>query len=265
MADPAVSHLVDRPDSVGYELSFFNATNDIHTPAGRCSPRPSGLESTVDREAAELLIRHEAADRYELPPDGTESGLPAAAPPAHGDPSTLLDHYVQRLSALDLEVIAVDRSDPATAGQLGPGRRRKPGLPPLPEPATAAGQPLPPSAVTSLVVDVLSPARWEHRNQDDDHRSCPSPGATRLVDVEIAVPGSIPSRGSGLGPRRVAADPRPFAVELLTVFVQAMFVQAMPHLPTGTPRHPGPAVHTEPGTAAGLYTMDSRRPRVAGP
>ncbi|MET0233891.1 MAG: hypothetical protein ABW224_04555 [Kibdelosporangium sp.] len=200
-----------------------------------------------------------------------------------------------------------------------------------------------------LLVDVLTPTRWEPWNQYNDHRSYPSPRAAYLIDVEIVVakqrwlfdplrrstvgstvppldrgvrlefarrperlstgygdfadaltelelghlagalvenaarhrlrafadengvtlePGDfrstaeIPKRSSGLGPRGLAADPRPLPVEALT-----SVMHAMENLPDGTLTHPGLrhrlAVHNVVGVQDGWYTRDIRRPGAA--
>jgi ribosomal protein S12 methylthiotransferase accessory factor len=174
-ADPTLPHLVDRLESIGYDLAFFDATNDFGIPAVISVARYQGVdsdapqifyaagahpdprramlsaaveiavdvESTVDREAAEprtyardrlrrLLAEPDlirtmsehvavnalaaAADRHDFLLDQPEVDLSAAALPEFDDLSTLLAHYVDRL---DLEVIAVDQSDPVIAGRLG--------------------------------------------------------------------------------------------------------------------------------------------------
>jgi ribosomal protein S12 methylthiotransferase accessory factor len=174
-ADSAVSHLADRLESIGYELTFFDATGDFGIPAIMSVARYQGsrsdapqifyaagahpsphramlsaavelavdVESTVDREAASPetysldrlrqllaspdLIRTmpehvavnalaEAADRHDFLLDQPEVDLSSAALPEFDDLSTLLAHYVDRL---DLEVIAVDQSDPVIASRLG--------------------------------------------------------------------------------------------------------------------------------------------------
>ena len=178
-AGAVLPHLTDRLESLGYDLRFFDATNDLGIPAVLSLARYRGadpnvpqayfaagahpdprrallgaaaevavdVESTVDKDPAlrdparlrrmleEPWLIHtmddhvavnglpEAASRYAFL---TDSELPdidaddlAPAPPAYGDLRDLLDHYVDRLSALDLEVIAVDQSDPVTAERLG--------------------------------------------------------------------------------------------------------------------------------------------------
>lgn len=177
--DPALPHLVDRMESLGYELAFFDATNDLGIPAvisvaryrgpnpetpqiyyaagAHPDPRRAMLsaavevavdvESAVDRLAAEpetysrerllrllaepSLIRTmhehvavnglaEAADRHDFLWDNAPvKDLPAADLPPFGDLRVLLDHYIERLSALGLEIIAVDQTDPVIADQLG--------------------------------------------------------------------------------------------------------------------------------------------------
>lgn len=180
--NPILPHLVDRLDSLGYELLFFDATNDLRIPAvltmarrrrsDRAGPpqalfaagaHPDPLtamrsaaaevvvdaESLVDRMRAEPdvyrrdrllrllaepeLIRTmadhvavnampEAAARYEfLLSDRLDPVAPAdlARPGTHTDLRRLLDSYVARLRALDLEVIAVDQTDPVIAKRLG--------------------------------------------------------------------------------------------------------------------------------------------------
>jgi ribosomal protein S12 methylthiotransferase accessory factor len=173
-ADPTLPHLVDRLESIGYDLTFFNATNDFGIPAvisvtryhGKHSDAPQifyaagahpdprramlsaaveiavDVESTVDREAAEpqtydrerlrLLLaapemirtmsEHvavnalaEASDRHDFLLGQPEVDLSTDLP-EFDDLSTLLAHYVDRL---DLEVIAVDQSDPVIAERLG--------------------------------------------------------------------------------------------------------------------------------------------------
>jgi ribosomal protein S12 methylthiotransferase accessory factor len=176
-ADPTVPHLADRLESIGYDLTFFNATNNFGIPAvigvaryrgtsaapqifcaagAHPDPRRAMLsaavkiavdvESAVDREAAEPqnrllaepgLIRTALADFLLGQP---EVDLSTADLPEFDDLSTLLTHYVDRL---DLEVIAVDQSDPVIAERLGlfsakvivPGALPTvPRRPPLPHP-----------------------------------------------------------------------------------------------------------------------------------
>lgn len=86
----------------------------------------------------------------------------------------------------------------ATAYVHGPGKQIKVGPPPRPD--VQPGQRIPltmltmlaaqgpfPAAVARLLVDVMSPARWEQWNQYNDHRAYPSPRAAYLVDVALAV------------------------------------------------------------------------------
>ncbi|MBP2324118.1 ribosomal protein S12 methylthiotransferase accessory factor [Kibdelosporangium banguiense] len=177
-AHGTVLHLVDRLESIGYELTFFNATNDIGIPtvigvaryqgsvpdtpqifyAAGAHPDPRramfsaavevavDVESIVDREAAEPQTYHrdrlrrllaepnlirtmaehvavnalpEAADRHDFLLGQPEVEPPSADLPVFDNLKTLLDHYVDRLRTLDLEVIAVDQSDPVIAERLG--------------------------------------------------------------------------------------------------------------------------------------------------
>ncbi|MET0233890.1 MAG: YcaO-like family protein [Kibdelosporangium sp.] len=176
--DSAVPHLADRLESIGYELTFFNATNDIGIPAVVSVARYQGtdpdaprifyaagahpdprramlsaavevavdVESTVDREAAEpeaynrdrlrkllaepdlirTMAEHvavnalpEAADRHDFLLGRPEQELPAIDLPEFDDLGALLERYVARLRDLDLEVIAVDQSDPVITRRLG--------------------------------------------------------------------------------------------------------------------------------------------------
>ncbi len=177
--DAVLPHLTDRLESLGYELRFFDATNDLGIPAVLSLARYRGddprvpqayfaagahpdprrallgaaaevavdVESTVDKDPAlrdperlrrmlaePWLVRtmddHVAVNGLPEAASGyaflTESTLPdidaddlAPPPPAFDDLRDLLDHYVDWLSALDLEVIAVDQSDPVTAEHLG--------------------------------------------------------------------------------------------------------------------------------------------------
>jgi ribosomal protein S12 methylthiotransferase accessory factor len=180
--DAVLPHLADRLASIGYDLEFFDATNDIGVPAVLSLARYRGddpsvprayfaagahpdplrallgaavevavdVESTIDIVTADPATRDpgrlrrmlaqpeliatmddhvavnglpEAAGRYAFL---TESDLPeidatelAPAPPSYEDLRQLLDYYVSRLSSLDLEVIAVDQSDPVPAERLG--------------------------------------------------------------------------------------------------------------------------------------------------
>lgn len=178
-ADAVLPHLTDRLESLGYDLQFFDATNDLGIPAVLSLARYRGddprvpqayfaagahpdprrallgaaaevavdVESTVDKDPAlrdperlrrmlaePWLVRtmddHVAVNGLPEAAAGyaflTESTLPdidagdlAPPPPAFDDLRDLLDHYVEWLSALDLEVIAVDQSDPVTAEHLG--------------------------------------------------------------------------------------------------------------------------------------------------
>jgi ribosomal protein S12 methylthiotransferase accessory factor len=171
-ADPVLPHLVDRLEVLGYELLFFDATNDLGVPvvlslarylgsdpltpraffAAGANPDPvaamrsAAAEVAVDVEAAakkdpvdrerllEMLrapesIRTmedhvlvnglpEAADRYAFLFDGDPAPVELATPPTD-DLDALLGHYVDRLRALDLEVIAVDQTDPVVRDRLG--------------------------------------------------------------------------------------------------------------------------------------------------
>lgn len=172
--DAVLPHLTDRLESLGYELQFFDATNDLGIPAVLSLARYRGddpdvpqayfaagahpdprrallgaaaevavdVESTVDKEPGDparlrrmlnepWLIRTmddhvavnglpEAASRYAFLTDSDLPGIDAddlaPAPPAFDDLRDLLDFYV---SSWDLEVIAVDQSDPVTAERLG--------------------------------------------------------------------------------------------------------------------------------------------------
>lgn len=76
----------------------------------------------------------------------------------------------------------------AAAYAHGPGKEIKVGPPPEQAPAPGLRRRLPSeSTVAQLILDVLTPARWEPWNQYNDHRSYPSPRAAYLVDVEIVV------------------------------------------------------------------------------
>ncbi|MET0133267.1 MAG: hypothetical protein ABW215_06705 [Kibdelosporangium sp.] len=78
----------------------------------------------------------------------------------------------------------------AAAYAHGPGKQIQVGPPP---PWRAVVGPLCPlprgSALARLILDVLTPSRWEPWNQYNDHRAYPSPRASYLVDVEIVVAG----------------------------------------------------------------------------
>ncbi|MEV4316485.1 hypothetical protein [Actinocrispum sp. NPDC049592] len=50
--------------------------------------------------------------------------------------------------------------------------------------------------MAQVILDVLTPVRWEPWNQYNDHRACPSPRAAYLVDVDVV-----------LGQRRWPVDP----------------------------------------------------------
>jgi hypothetical protein len=84
----------------------------------------------------------------------------------------------------------------AAAYAHGPGKVIQVGPRPEPPPAPGVRQPFRRSAVARLLVDVLTPLRWEPWNQYNDHRAYPSPRAAYLVDVDIVV-----------GDRRWPVDP----------------------------------------------------------
>lgn len=76
----------------------------------------------------------------------------------------------------------------AAAYAHGPGKQITVGPPPDQSPAPGLRRRLPSeSAVAQLILDVLTPSRWEPWNQYNDHRAYPSPRAAYLVDVEIVV------------------------------------------------------------------------------
>lgn len=176
--DPVLPHLADRLASRGYELLFFDATNDIgipsvislaryhgtdeRTPAaffaagGHPDPHQAmvsaAAEVAVDVEAAAAeptvfgkdrlrrmlaeptLVRTmkdhtavnslpEAAPRHAFLIDDAEPTEPIAQQasdrPLYTDLRAMLDDWVRRLAELDLEVIAVDQTDPVIAERLG--------------------------------------------------------------------------------------------------------------------------------------------------
>ena len=173
--DPVLPHLVDRLESLGYELLFFDATNDIGIPsvislaryhgtdertpaaffAAGAHPDPrqamvsAAAKVAVDVEAAAFepaafeedrlrrmlaeptLVKTmkdhtavnslpEAASRYAfLLDDAQPVDQPADDHPLYTDLRAMLDDWVQRLAELDLEVIAVDQTDPVVAERLG--------------------------------------------------------------------------------------------------------------------------------------------------
>jgi ribosomal protein S12 methylthiotransferase accessory factor len=174
-ADPVLPHLVDRLASLGYELLFFDATNDIGIPsvislaryrgadertpaaffAAGAHPDPhramisAAAEVAVDIESAAAepatfhrdrlhallaeptLIRtmqdHTAVNS--LPETASRHGFllqgnqpvadPVVTSPQCTDLRAVLDDWVRRLAELDLEVIAVDQTDPVIAERLG--------------------------------------------------------------------------------------------------------------------------------------------------
>lgn len=77
----------------------------------------------------------------------------------------------------------------AAAYAHGPGKVISVGPTPVPPPTPGPRQPLPDNAVGQLLVDVMSPRRWEPWNQYNDHRAYPSPRAAYLVDVDVVVDG----------------------------------------------------------------------------
>lgn len=170
-------HLVDRMAQLGYDLEFYDATNDLGVPSvlslarytghGELPPRAffaagasldpdaamrsAAAEVAVDVEsaakqyrarpgdhdperlrkmlAAPELIRTmedhvavnglpEAADRYDFLVPGTPVD-PVVPDVPRDDLDALLEHYVRKWAALDLEVIAVDQTDPVWRTRLG--------------------------------------------------------------------------------------------------------------------------------------------------
>ncbi|TCO56581.1 hypothetical protein [Actinocrispum wychmicini] len=77
----------------------------------------------------------------------------------------------------------------AAAYTHGPGKVISVGPTPVPVPVPGPRLPLPNNLVGRLLVDVLSPQRWEPWNQYNDHRAYPSPRAAYLVDVDVVVAG----------------------------------------------------------------------------
>jgi hypothetical protein len=76
----------------------------------------------------------------------------------------------------------------AAAYGHGPGKLITAGPPPQPPPVPGQRQPLPAgSAVAQVILDVLTPVRWEPWNQYNDHRAYPSPRAAYLVDVDLVI------------------------------------------------------------------------------
>ncbi|MFS8097656.1 hypothetical protein LFM09_11005 [Lentzea alba] len=73
----------------------------------------------------------------------------------------------------------------------GPGKHIEPGPTPRTPPAPGPRIPLQtlqgefPAAVAQLLIDVMTPQRWEPWNQYNDHRAYPSPRAAYLVDVTL--------------------------------------------------------------------------------
>ncbi|NUT95120.1 MAG: TOMM precursor leader peptide-binding protein [Saccharothrix sp.] len=171
--DGFVLHLVDRMAQLGYDLEFYDATNDLGVPSvlslarytGREEPAPraffaagasldpdaamrsAAAEVVVDVEsaakqhrghdrdrlramlAAPELVRTmedhvavnglpEAADRYDFLVPGTPVD-PVVPDVPRNDLDALLEHYVRKWAALDLEVIAVDQTDPVWRARLG--------------------------------------------------------------------------------------------------------------------------------------------------
>ncbi|MBW4717785.1 TOMM precursor leader peptide-binding protein [Saccharothrix obliqua] len=176
--DDVTLHLADRMAQLGYDLEFYDATNDLGVPSvvslarytgpdslppkaffaagagldADAAIRSAAVEVVVDVEvaakryrtdpgeydrdrlramlAAPELIRTmedhvnvnglpEAAERYDfLDPTAEPVDLAVPDVPRH-DLDALLEHYVRAWAELDLEVIAVDQSDPVTRDRLG--------------------------------------------------------------------------------------------------------------------------------------------------
>jgi len=101
----------------------------------------------------------------------------------------------------------------------GPGKAITPGSTPEIPAQRGVRHPLPEVPLAQLLVDVLSPARWEPWNQYNDHRAYPSPRSAYLVDVDIVADGRRfpvdPVRRATIGvvpwasARRVEFRPRP--------------------------------------------------------
>ncbi|MFB4286193.1 TOMM precursor leader peptide-binding protein [Nonomuraea sp. ATR24] len=179
--DPVLPHLSDRLECLGYELLFFDATNDLGIPvvltlawrddgaapaaffAAGAHPDPVAamrsaaaelavdVESSADRarrspagHRRERLLRlladpdsvramHDHVALYSLPEAAAGyrfllSGQAGTVDPADlggdlpgtaTDLWTVLDHHVDRLRGLGLEVIAVDQSDRRIRDRLG--------------------------------------------------------------------------------------------------------------------------------------------------
>ncbi len=77
----------------------------------------------------------------------------------------------------------------AAAYAHGPGKAITPGPTPKIPAQRGIRHPLPDLPLARLLVDVLSPARWEPWNQYNDHRAYPSPRSAYLVDVDVVADG----------------------------------------------------------------------------
>ena len=104
----------------------------------------------------------------------------------------------------------------AAAYSHGPGKAITPGPTPRIPAQRGVRHPLPDVPLARLLVDVLSPARWEPWNQYNDHRAYPSPRSAYLVDVLVGGRWPVdPVRRATIGAvpwtsvRRVEFRPRP--------------------------------------------------------
>jgi hypothetical protein len=116
-------------------------------------------------------------------------------------------------------------------------------------------------ALTELEVGHVAGALVENAPRFGLRAYADGDGVT-LEPGDFRAPGKLPKRSSGLGPRGLAADPRPLPIETLTAFIRSM-----EQLPAGTLRHPGLqhrlAVHNVAGARDGWYTVDVRRTGAA--
>ncbi|MFC5060388.1 TOMM precursor leader peptide-binding protein [Saccharothrix xinjiangensis] len=104
---------------------------DVEAGAKRCRTEPGDFDPDrlrrllADPRLVRTMDDHvnvnglpEAADRYDFLVPGPEVD-PVAPDVPRDDLDALLEHYVRRWAALDLEVIAVDQSDPVVRDRLG--------------------------------------------------------------------------------------------------------------------------------------------------
>jgi hypothetical protein len=151
----------------------------------------------------------------------------------------------------------------AAAYAHGPGKEIKVGPAPEAEPAPGVRHALPATDAARLLVEVLSPSRWEPWNQYNDHRSYPSPRAAYLVEVEI-VDGNDrwlfdPLRRATIAPNDQARHKPGLGGPALDRAVRLEFVRRPDRLSTGYGEFAEALTELEVGHVAGALVENAPR------